>query len=294
MPVGIPRIARLVHDSGRYSTLTIPVYADNHFAGKFVLHFGQPRAFTEAELEMAEIIALEVGLVTRSLQAQRMKAELAAMTVDELRAPLTAIIGGALLIKSGKGIPRALEMIERNARLQEKLIEELLSVAQIDAGKLEVQLENLDLAPLLTEVIDETQVGAAEEKTVIHFELRSPLMVHGDAQRLRLVFSNLLGNSVRCAAPNGEVLVNAVASDGFVRVMIVDDGIGISPEQLPHLFERFRQVHSSRERSYNGLGLGLAIVQDLVTMQGGAVTADSPGPGKGAQFCVRLCAGSAA
>jgi signal transduction histidine kinase len=266
------------------------VHAGDQLAGKFVLCFESQRKFTNKEIELAEILRLQAGVAIVALEAQRRRAECAAMAVHELRAPLTAIIGGALLIKSGKAIPRALEMIERNARLQDKLIEELLHLSQIEAGKVELQMKSLDLTPLLTEVVDEIQLSAADDGTIIQSELQSALFVNGDALRLRQVFSNLLGNSVRCASPNGEVRIRARVSEGLVQVRIMDNGIGICAEDLPHIFDRFRQVRSAGTRPHGGLGLGLAIVQDLVTMQGGTVTAESAGPGKGANFCVTLSA----
>jgi signal transduction histidine kinase len=280
--------ARPLSEVGSFSTLTIPVYANDYIAGKFILHYEKPRTFSETDIELAEIVALQSGLVIHELQSQRMRAELVAMAVHELRAPLTAITAGALLIKSGKAIPRALEMIERNAQVQERLIEELLNISRIDAGKLELQMARLDLAPLLTEIIEEIQVSATKADTIIRAELERPLFVHADAQRLRQVFTNLLGNSIRCASPNGEVRVNATQADGFVRVRIMDNGIGISAEHLPHIFERFRQANARQLHPYHGFGLGLAIVRDLVNLQGGTVTANSPGPGKGAEFCVGL------
>jgi signal transduction histidine kinase len=281
---------QISQEAGSSSTLTIPVLAGDQFVGKFVLCFESQRKFIDKEIELAEILALQAGVVIGALQAQRIKAEFAAMAVHELRAPLTAIMGGTLLIKSGKAIPRALEMIERNTRLQERLIEELLNVSQIEAGRVELQMKKLDLAPLLSEVIDEIQLAAADDGTIIQADLQSALFVNGDAQRLRQVFSNLLSNSVRCASPNGEVRIQAIVSDGFVRVGIMDNGIGISSEVLPYIFDRFRQVRSAGRRDHGGLGLGLAIVHDLLTMQGGTVTAESPGPGKGAKFCVTLSA----
>jgi len=278
------------HETGSSSTLTIPVHAGDQFAGKFVLCFESQRKFTEREIELAEILGLQAGVAIGALQAQRIRAEFAAMAVHELRAPLTAIMGGSLLIKSGKAIPRALEMIERNARLQDKLIEELLHLSQIEAGKVELEMKRLDLTPLLTEVIDEIQLSAADDCTIIQSELQSALFVNGDALRLRQVFCNLLSNSVRCASPNGEVRIRAGASGGLVHVRIMDNGIGIRAEDLPHIFDRFRQVRSPGTRAHGVLGLGLAIVQDLVTMHGGTVTAESAGPGKGANFSVKLSA----
>jgi signal transduction histidine kinase len=280
------------YETGSASTLTIPVVANNQFAGKFILQFERHRTFSDRELELAAILALQSGLVVATVHGQRMRAELVAMAAHELRAPLTAILGGALLIKSGKAATRALDMIERNIRLQEKLIEELLHISQIDAGRIVLQMEKVDLAPLLNEVVDEIQTSATDDGTVIRSDLESPLVVKGDPQRLRQIFSNLLGNSVRCASPHGEVRLRAFMSEGFVQCSIVDNGIGISAENLPHIFERFRQVPSSHVRSHSGCGLGLSIVHDLVTMQGGTVTAESPGVGQGARFCVKLFAAS--
>jgi signal transduction histidine kinase len=269
------------------SSASIPVYFDKRLLGKFVLHFKSPRLFTEEETMVAEIIGLQVGLILGAYQEQRVKAELAAMTVHELRSPLMVIKGAAALIKAGKEVAVALEMIQRNVRLQESLINELLEVSKTESGKLAIQIERVDLAPLLKEVVDEVELTAAETETSIRIDIPDSLIVRGDGQRLRQVFSNLLRNSVRCASPQGEVRVRLHMQDGSVETDISDNGIGIETEHLQHIFERFRQAPSERT-GYNGTGLGLAIVQDLVTMQGGTVSVASEGPGKGAAFRVRL------
>jgi len=270
------------------SKIVLPVHAGQQLLGFFILDYEYPRPISKVDVELAEIIAMQAGLTIDGLQTRHRKAEMVAMAVHELRSPLNSIMAASLLVGAGKAIPRAFIMIHRNARLQQKLIDELLAISQVDAGRIELQWTSLDLTPLLTDLIEDLQIVAAADGTVIHSRLNGPLMVRGDAQRLHQIFSNLIGNSIRSVPPNGEIHVNAEVIDGFVQVAISDNGIGISPEHLPYIFERFRQVRPPEQSS--GLGLGLAIVHELVAMHRGTVVANSAGLGKGANFCVRLAA----
>jgi signal transduction histidine kinase len=272
------------------SSLSVPVYAGDQFAGEFILQYGRTPSLSEEEIVLAETIAIQCGTLIASLEKVRSQAELVAMAVHELRSPLTAIAGSTLLIRSGKAVAHSLEVIERNTRLEEALIDDLLSICRIDARKVDTFMTRFDLSALLEELIGDARVSADESGTVIEFEANEPLVVRGNAQRLRQIFSNLLGNSVRCASPKGQIAVRGVVENGFVVVTVRDDGIGIDAGELPHVFDRFRQVRSPGSRPNGGVGLGLAIVKDLVDLHGGSVEADSAGIGKGAMFRVRLAA----
>jgi signal transduction histidine kinase len=286
--------APLLHP-GWLSEVVVPIYAGENLVGRFMLQYDEARVFSEQDLASIEIIAAQTGFAIKGIheresarKKQRQKDELIAMAAHELRSPLTAIVGGAFLLRSGRDDAHALEMIERNARLQVTLIEELLHVLQLDAGKVELKMTTLDLVPVLERVIEEIQPAAAASTTSILFDLKSPMMIRGDAQRLWQIFWNLLSNSVRFASPNGEVQISGSHDSALAKICIRDNGIGISEDQLPYIFERFRQAHDPGLKSDGGLGLGLAIVKDLVALHGGAITAESDGPGKGACFTVTL------
>jgi len=212
------------------------------------------------------------------------------MAVHELRTPLTTIMGASCLLRSekGSGVERALQMIERNTQMQEKLIEDLLNLSEIDAGRIELDWTTLDLASVLETVIQDMRTVAADSCPAIHSEFQGPLLMRGDPQRLWQVFSNLLSNSIRFVPSEGEIRISAIRQAGMIEVSVGDNGIGISAEQLPFIFQRFRQAHRRKVQSYAGFGLGLAIVKELVTMHGGSVAVDSAGPGKGSNFIVRL------
>src|SRR5437773_12357155 len=160
-------------------------------------------------------------------------------------------------------------------------------------------MNTLDLVAVIEKVVDEIQPTAALSRTLVQVDLERPLMVRGDARRLWQICWNLLTNCIQFASPNGEVQIQAYevqiqAYNGAstVKLCVRDNGIGISQDQLPHIFERFRQGHTPQLKSYSGLGLGLAIVKDLVILHGGTIVAESAGPGKGACFTVTLPAES--
>ena len=276
---------------GWLSDVVVTIHAGIEIVGKLVLQYNAPHAFSDADLTLIEVIAALTGLAIERVQAvgaQKKKDELVAMAAHELRSPLTAIMGAAFLLRSGRNDDhaRALAMIDRNVRAEVTLIEELLQVCQLDARKVELHVSTLDLASVLENVVEEVQPIAAASNTLLLSEFQHPLTMDGDSQRLWQIFWNLLTNSVRFASPNGAVEIRAAADSSLLTVCIRDNGIGISEDQLPHIFEPFRQAHIPVAHAYTGLGLGLAIVKDLVTMHGGTVAAESDGPGKGTCFTV--------
>jgi signal transduction histidine kinase len=275
---------------GWHSEIVVPIYAGQHLMGRLVLQYDQPHAFSDHNAVLVEIIAAQAALSIEHIRERCNKDELVAIAAHELRTPLTAILGATYLLRAGRDDERfrSLEIIERNARAQVTLIEELLNVCQLDAGRLELQMTTLDLVSILEKVIEEIQSTAAAVNTALHVDFQRPLMVRGDPQRLGQIFSNLLTNSVRFASPDGEIRITTEAGSAVTRICIRDNGIGIVEEQLPHIFERFYQAPVRRPKSYGGWGLGLAIVKDLVTMHGGTITAESDGAGKGACFTVTL------
>ncbi|MBD2260317.1 response regulator [Pseudanabaena sp. FACHB-2040] len=276
--------------------------------GKFLGHVGTIEDITErkqAEAANARIIR-EQAAREEAEAANRMKDEFIAILSHELRTPLNAILGWTHLIRSRpcneSTLANALEIIERNAHSQAKLIEDILDVSQIVRGKLQLERHPVDLAAVANAALD-TVRSLAEAKgitLVLQFDPNCGLEVVGDAMRLQQVIWNLLTNAVKFTPEQGriEVHVSAVeaAADSeadqtpqqWAQVQVIDTGIGIEPEFLPYVFERFRQADSTTTRSHGGLGLGLAIVRHLVEQHQGAIQADSPGRNQGSTFTVRL------
>ena len=231
-------------------------------------------------------------LLERAEAANRAKDDFLATLSHELRTPLTAILGWAGMLRSGRlgagEREQALEVIQRNARLQRQLIDELLDVSRIVAGKLELELAPTDLRAVVTAAVD-TMRPAAEAKGIalecIARDTRP--VVNGDSGRLQQVFVNLLSNAVKFTPAGGRVEIAIDIVDGRAEVSVTDTGRGIDPAFLPHIFDRFRQG-AVPLTSRSGLGLGLAIVHHLVLLHGGTVRAESAGEGRGARFVVTL------
>lgn len=226
-------------------------------------------------------------------EANRLKDEFLATVSHELRTPLNAIIGWVALLRLGKldevQNARALETIERNARAQGQLIDDLLDVSRIMSGKVRLSVRPVDLQSVIEEAI-ETVRPAADAKaihvsTVLDADTGS---VSGDPDRLRQVVWNLLTNAIKFTPKGGQVQVRLERVNSHLEVSVTDSGEGISADFLPHVFERFRQEDSTSRRSHGGLGLGLAIVRHLTELHGGRVTADSRGAGLGATFTIHL------
>ena len=225
--------------------------------------------------------------------ANQMKDEFLATLSHELRTPLNSMLGWARLLRTkkfdDKTTAKALETIERNARLQAQLIEDILDVSRIIQGKLRLNLRPVNLIPLIEAAIDTVRL-AAEAKTiqlVTRFESTVEL-VSGDADRLQQVVWNLLTNAIKFTPQGGKVEVKLQYDGSYAQIEVSDTGIGISKDFLPHVFERFRQADSKTTRFHGGLGLGLAIVHHLVEMHSGTVDVDSKGEGQGATFTVKL------
>lgn len=231
--------------------------------------------------------------------ANKLKDEFLATVSHELRTPLNAILGYARLLQRKTPTPEALrsglETIERNVRAQSRLINDLLDVSRIMAGKLRVQIEPVQLSDVVSLAVASVVPMAEMRGVTIKFEPASVLpLVKGDAQRLQQVVWNLLTNAIKFSPKGGTVRVTLSSVGTAVDLIVEDTGIGISPELLPQIFDRFRQIDSSTTRASGGLGLGLAIVKHIVQLHGGEVCAHSEGPGKGSTFAVRLPASAQA
>jgi PAS domain S-box-containing protein len=230
---------------------------------------------------------------TQAEEATRLKDEFLANLSHELRTPMNAIIGWSHLLKSGRlddaQRQRAMESIDRGARSQAKLIEDLLDVSRIVSGKLSLTMTPVDLRAVLNAALDSQRPTAQSKNINLEMGTDAPdCAVMGDVGRLQQVFLNILSNALKFTPAGGQVTVTLESTPDSACVSIADSGEGISPEFLPYVFDRFRQADGTSTRNHMGLGLGLAIVKHVVEMHGGTVVAKSEGAGKGATFVVTL------
>ncbi|MDB4994821.1 MAG: two-component hybrid sensor and regulator [Myxococcaceae bacterium] len=221
------------------------------------------------------------------------KDEFLATLSHELRTPLNAVLGWSEMLLSraeaGSEARRGLETIVRNARAQAQLIEDLLDMNRIVSGKIRLDVQRLDLAPVVEAALDSVRPSADAKGIVIRRTLDpNSGPVFGDPNRLQQVVWNLLSNAVKFTPRGGKIDVIVARVNSHVEISVQDSGMGIAAEFLPHLFERFRQADSSTTRKFGGLGLGLSIVKQLVELHGGSVKAESPGEGRGATLTVSL------
>jgi signal transduction histidine kinase/ActR/RegA family two-component response regulator len=222
-------------------------------------------------------------------RANQLKDEFLATLSHELRTPLNAITGWAHMLRDGLDPAtqeKAVEAINRNALFQSQLISDLLDVSRIVSGKLNLESKPVDLSAVIQSAIDTIGPAAQAKNIFVDVEVgtASTQRVEGDAGRLQQVIWNLLSNAVKFTPASGHVQVRAEKVNGGVELTVQDDGPGIQPAFLPHIFERFRQADSSSTRSHRGLGLGLAIVRHLVEMHGGRVEAANRQDRSGAVF----------
>ena len=246
-----------------------------------------------AEREREQLLARERAARAEAEEASRLKDEFLATVSHELRTPLTSILGWATMIRGGEvegeTARHALEVIERNARAQAGIVDDILDVSRVITGKFHIETGPVDLAAVVRGAVSSLKPAAEAKGIAVTVSLEGAGgLVAGDADRLRQVVWNLLSNAIKFTPEGGHVEVTLARHGSHAELKIADTGVGISDEFLPHVFERFRQADSSTTRRHGGLGLGLAIVRHLVELHGGTVTADSPGEGHGAAFTVRL------
>jgi signal transduction histidine kinase/ActR/RegA family two-component response regulator len=226
-------------------------------------------------------------------KANRLKDEFLATVSHELRTPLNAIIGWSHMVRSGNldeaTIARAIETIERNAKAQAQLIEDILDVSRVITGKLRLNIEPVDLASIINAAIDSVQLAAESKGIELEVTVRPPARhVAGDSSRLQQVVWNLLSNAIKFTPSGGRVEVRLERAGTNAQITVVDTGEGIHAAFLPFIFDRFRQADGTSTRKHGGLGLGLAIVRHLVELHGGTIHAESPGEGAGSKFTIRL------
>jgi signal transduction histidine kinase/CheY-like chemotaxis protein len=242
-------------------------------------------------VERQRMEAERTELLGREREANRLKDEFLAALSHELRTPLNAILGWTQILQTHADAQstRALSSIERNARSQARMIEDLLDVSRIVSGKFHLKTDVVELVAVVNAALEVVRPAAAAKRIAIVRSLpERPCFVSGDQDRLQQVFWNLLSNAVKFTPAGGRIDVSVDASTDVCAVAVRDTGIGIAPEFLPHVFDRFRQADGSMSREHGGLGLGLAIVRDVVALHGGSVAAQSDGRDTGATFVVRL------
>ena len=299
---------RLLRALGVSSYMIVPLVARGQTLGAIMFgSAGSGRRFAPSDLVVAEELAHRAALAAdnaRHYEAEgraRAAAEAASRAKDaflatvshELRTPLSPILAWSRMLRQGnlgeeKG-RRALEVIERCARSQAKLVEDLLDVSRIITGKLRLEVRPVPLIPVVQAAVEVVRPAAEAKGLTLQAVLDSEsLAVAGDAERLKQVVWNLASNAVKFTPKGGRVEVRLAAVDGHIEIRVSDSGQGIGPEFLPQIFQRFEQADSTSTRAHGGLGLGLAIVRHIVELHGGTVHAESPGVGQGAIFTVRL------
>ncbi|WP_437878104.1 hybrid sensor histidine kinase/response regulator [Sorangium sp. So ce513] len=258
-----------------------------------VSSFFDVTAQKQAEAERRALLAAAQAARREAETASHLKDEFLATMSHELRTPLTAVLGWIRMLRTGKLADdrreRALETVERNAQAQAQLVDDLLDISRIMAGKLRLDVKPVELVAVIDAALDVVR-PAADAKAVRLEPLLDPGVapVAGDAGRLQQVVWNLLSNAVKFTPRGGLVSIRLERADGAAEIVVSDTGQGIDPSFLPYVFEQFRQADSGTTRKHGGLGLGLTIVRSLVEMHGGTVQAQSDGEGRGAAFTVRL------
>ena len=301
-----PRSASIAADGGYASAATLPLVADGAVFAVLSFHFTAPVNFDEEYTVLLTSVAqhcaqaLDRARSYETAERARADAEAANRSKDdflstishELRTPLNAMLGWAAMLRSGavdaSRTQRAIEAIFTNATRQGRLIEELLDVSRIVAGRASFDLQNVDLGENIRGAVEAMMPLAAAKGVDVRFGPTPPAYVVADPRRLEQVFLNLFSNAVKFTPSGGHIAVDVTVSDRSVQIAVTDTGAGIAPAFLPHVFERFRQADSATTRNAGGLGLGLFIARQLVEAQGGAIRVASEGTGRGATFTVTL------
>ncbi|MEH1840953.1 MAG: response regulator [Nostoc sp.] len=298
--------AQTVRDQSGTAYISQPLIVQERLLGTISFGSCTRTRFTSEEIDLLQLmseqiaIALDRANLIVSIQqhaeqlqrANQIKDEFLAVLSHELRSPLNPILGWAQLLQKGKlnaaRQREALLTIERNAKLQSQLIEDLLDVSRIMQGKLSVKVAPLNLISVISAALETVRLAAQAKNINLRIDLDQTAPISGDAARLQQVVWNLLTNAVKFTPDDGQVIIELRQIAGQAQIRVIDTGIGIQPEFLPHVFDYFRQEDSSTTRRFGGLGLGLAIVHQIVELHGGTVKAESLGKNQGTTFTVQI------
>ncbi|BAZ50685.1 two-component hybrid sensor and regulator [Nostoc sp. NIES-4103] len=324
-----PHLADIIPQDGHFAHACIPLIQQGKTIGALGFNFATVQTFNEKDqrfmltlgqqcgqaIARAQLYEAEQTARTQAETANRIKDEFLAILSHELRTPLNPILGWSKLLRTRNfdeaARVMALETIERNAKLQTQLIDDLLDVSRILRGKLRLNIGSVNLITTIAAALETVRLAAEAKSIQIHTVLANDIgQVIGDGDRLQQVIWNLLSNAVKFTPPKGRIEVKLsvvsgqwsvvsgqqqpttdnqqLTTDKYAQIQVIDTGKGISPEFLPHVFDYFRQADAKTTRVFGGLGLGLAIVRHLVELHGGIVQAESLGEGKGATFTVKL------
>lgn len=282
------------------SYLCVPLAARGRTIGAMAFISAERDRYTDVDVTLARdlagaaSVAMDSAKLYRDAQeANRLKDEFVAMVSHELRTPLTPILGCVHLLKTAKlteaNYARALEMIQRNAEAQVQIVEDLLDVSRIVAGKLHMVMRSIDVTTVVEAAVDSVR-STAESKGIRIEKDFEPIHqpIDGDPDRLQQIVWNLLSNAVKFTPPDGRIGISVKREGDSVVLQVTDTGAGIPPDFLPHIFDRFRQGAEPNSKLRSGLGLGLAIVRHLVELHHGSIEATSAGLGQGAVFTLRF------
>jgi PAS domain S-box-containing protein len=292
---------RILKELALTSYMCVPLVSASRTFGAMTFAFAESgRHYTDRDLAFAQDVAARAALAIenafayrRANEANRLKDEFLATLSHELRTPLNAILGYAQMLNmgvlSGERQLNAVAVLTRNAEALRQIIDDVLDVSRITAGRLRMNVRPVELDDILQNAVATIQPAAEAKGVSLQLKTESNVApVYGDPDRLQQVVWNLLSNAVKFTPRGGHVQLRLERVESSIEIVVSDDGQGVEPAFLPHIFERFRQADSRFSREHGGLGLGLAIVRELTELHGGTVSASSDGPGTGATFRVRL------
>ena len=282
-----------------------PLIAGGRAIGSLMISATSGEPFEEVDARPVEELAYRMAIAvanarafTEALDANRLKDEFLAIVSHELRTPLNAMRGWMSLLRAARLTDEqkahALDVIDRNIGTQTQLVEDLLDISRIVTGRMRLSVHPVDLESVVNAAIDSVGPAASAKEIRLQSAIDVPDgWIHGDPDRLQQIVWNLLSNAIKFTPRGGRVDVMVRQAEDHAELIVTDNGQGISPDFLPHVFDRFRQADSTTTRNFGGLGIGLAIVRHLAELHGGTVTAQSEGEGHGATFTLSLPAGAA-
>jgi PAS domain S-box-containing protein len=284
-----------VRKNGEHFNVSLTISPMKNSQGKIIGASKIAREITELKriaAEREQLLESERAARAQAEHANRMKDEFLATVSHELRTPLNAIVGWAEVLKATPGnateVAHGIEVIQRNAYMQAQLIDDLLDLGRIASGKMTLNIEPIDIGAVVRQAIASVRHAADIKNIQVKTVLQDVRGLRGDIQRLQQVIWNLLTNAIKFTPNDGRVLVTVARVKSQVSIEVADNGQGIDPKFMPYLFERFRQADASTTRQQGGLGIGLALVKQLVELHAGTVRAESRGAGRGATFIITL------